>query len=256
MKMGHQIQIELYKIILETLKTQYSDDGLSDSMKVYFISKLQSLDQESLTEKVIEIVTELCKRGGVNSNPSDHIIQGAKFLWSLAVRDKECSAALAIQARKKFQEQVQYWADSSKEEYIALCIDNISSRKMSLQSLKMGFKLMEKLTQRIYNKDQNYREDFVRELVQSQDLVQIIIEDLKDYISFANELVRTKTVTEQQLKVMEHQGKHLFTHSKNIKSRLKRMARILQFAKVPLTITQIEEVWDVLVSKSVLKDQD
>lgn len=69
MKMGHQIQLEIYKIILDTLKSSYS--SMKNEIKLYFIHKMSQLEPEDVNDKVIEIVTELCKKGNASVREPD-----------------------------------------------------------------------------------------------------------------------------------------------------------------------------------------
>jgi hypothetical protein len=79
------------------------------------------------------------------------------------------------------------------------------------------------LTVKIYQTEKYYRQDFARDLIETQDIIQIIIDDLKDYVDYLNSLIASKKATVEQLKDMEHSDPHMFSHSKNIKTRIKRI---------------------------------
>ena len=62
-KQGQQIKLEIYKIILDVLRSAYS--SMTDETKEHFIDKMAAMPPGQVIEKDIEIVTELGKRGGV-----------------------------------------------------------------------------------------------------------------------------------------------------------------------------------------------
>ena len=63
MKQGEQIKLEVYKIILEVLRSAYTT--MTDRTKEHFIDKMASMSPSQVIERDIEIVTELGKKGGI-----------------------------------------------------------------------------------------------------------------------------------------------------------------------------------------------
>jgi type I site-specific restriction endonuclease len=83
-KQGHQIKLEIYKIVLEVLRAAYS--CMTDATKEHFIDKIASLAPSELLEKDIELVAELGKKGGVAfRQPEAFVEKSAQLLWSVAV---------------------------------------------------------------------------------------------------------------------------------------------------------------------------
>ena len=124
---------------------------MTESTKDYFIDKLAQVDPKQVIEKDIEIITELGKKIGVAfRQPEPYVTKAAEILWQVATLQKQYPKGLAVVARKKFCEQVQSWDDSFKEQYVALCLDNISNNKHSLQNLKIAVKLIQKMNYSSY----------------------------------------------------------------------------------------------------------
>jgi hypothetical protein len=48
----------------------------------------------------------------------------------------------------------------------------------------------------------------------------------------------------------------MFTHYKNLNARLKRLKIILHISKEKLSSTQMEQIWDLIVMKSELREHD
>jgi len=84
----------------------------------------------------------------------------------------------------------------------------------------------------------------------------MIIEDLENYIKFSNSLVKKGVLTKDNLKTLDLEEKHMFTHFKNLDSRLKRLKILLSIAKEKLSTKQMEQIWDVMVTKSELREHD
>jgi hypothetical protein len=120
---------------------------MTDSTKEHFVELIAKMPPNQLIEKDIELAVELGKKSNVAfRKPEPFVEKVAQFLWSVAILEKPYPVALIKSARKKFCEQVSGWDDSLKESFIAQCIDNISSNRLPLQSLKIAMKLIEKLT--------------------------------------------------------------------------------------------------------------
>ena len=79
------------------------------------------------------------------------------------------------------------------------------------------------------------RQDFAQDLVETQDFVGMIIDDLDQYVDFANILVKKGDLTLENHRTLELGDNHMFPHSKNLQSRLKRLTRLLSYSKTRLT---------------------
>lgn len=124
---------------------------MTDETKEHFIDKMAAMPPAQVIEKDIEVVAELGKKAGVAFRPPEgYVRKAAQLLWSIAVLEKPYSISVTEMARKKFCEQVQSWDDSSKETYVAQCLDNISNKTFPLQNLKIAMKLIEKMSQSSY----------------------------------------------------------------------------------------------------------
>jgi hypothetical protein len=256
-KLGHiHIKLEIYKIILDVLKVSYIT--MSDETKEYFIDKLKTVNPSDLIEKDIELITELGKKGGYQFRkpPDGFVKKSADFLWSIAVLDKEYPRIIAPAARKKFCEAVQNWEDPIKEIYVSQAIDNITSEKLPLQNLKIAKKLIEKMNTSQYPAGKRTRKDFLCDLIEHQDFITILIDDMENYITFANSVVEKGDLNPDTVKTYEHEGAHLFTHFKNVRSRLKILRNMLVYANAQMTAPQMERVYDIFVQKSALKVHD
>jgi len=117
-------------------------------------------------------------------------------------------------------------------------------------------KLIEKMSQSSYPAGKRTRQDFARDLVETQDFVGMIIEDLDAYIDFANTMVNKGELTAENLKTLELGNNHHFPHVKNLGSRLKRLGALLLYSKTRLTSEQISSLWDILITKSELREHD
>lgn len=257
LKQGQQIKLEVYKIILEVLRAAYS--CMTDATKGHFINKMVSMPPEQVIAKDIEIVMELGKKGGVAYRPPEgYIVTAAGLLWSIAVLERPYPRSVTEVARRKFCEQIQAWDDSFKETYVARCLDNISHQKYPLQNLKIAMKLIEKMNTGSYQAPigRRNRQEFAQDLVETQDFAGLIISDLEAYIEYANTLVQRGELTVDNHKTLELGGYHMFTHFKNLKSRLKRLRALLVYSKKRLTSEQIQQIWDILVTKSELREND
>jgi hypothetical protein len=84
----------------------------------------------------------------------------------------------------------------------------------------------------------------------------MIIDDLDSYVQVSNSFVRRGVLTKENVKTLELDGNHLFTHFKNLTSRLKRLKIILHIAKEKLSSKQMEQIWDAMVTKSELREHD
>jgi hypothetical protein len=73
------------------------------------------------------------------------------------------------------------WDDSLKEEYVALCVQNIEKNRYSLQNLKITTKLISKMSFSSYNGTKT-KGDFAKELIETKDFIWVIINDLDSYI--------------------------------------------------------------------------
>ena len=95
--------------------------------------------------------------------------------------------------------------------------------------------LIDKMSQGSYTSGKKTREDFSKEIVEQADFANLIINDLDRYIQFANTLVKKGELTADNYKTFENMGEsYLFTHFKNLKSRLKRLKTILIYSKIRL----------------------
>jgi hypothetical protein len=63
-------------------------------------------------------------------------------------------------------------------------------------------------------------------------------------------------LTKENVKTLELEDNHFFTHFKNLASRLKRIRTLLHIAKLRLSSEQMERIWDILVKKSELREHD
>lgn len=59
-------------------------------------------------------------------------MKAAEMLWSVATLEKDSPKSIALVARKKFCDQVSSWDDGLKEQYVALCLDNIAHERYAL----------------------------------------------------------------------------------------------------------------------------
>ena len=59
-------------------------------------------------------------------------MKAAEMLWSVATLEKDSPKSIALVARKKFCDQVSSWDDGLKEQYVALCLDNIAYERYAL----------------------------------------------------------------------------------------------------------------------------
>ena len=84
----------------------------------------------------------------------------------------------------------------------------------------------------------------------------MIIQDLGDYIEYANAMVRKGELTMDNLKTLQLGDNHHFPHSKNLESRLKRLRALLVYSKTRLSSSDISTVWDILIMKSELREND
>jgi hypothetical protein len=116
--------------------------------------------------------------------------------------------------------------------------------------------LIDKMSQGSYSAGKKSREDFSREIIEESDFANLIINDLDRYISYANNLAKRGELTAENHKTLELGDQYLFTHFKNLKSRLKRLKTILLYSKLRLTSPQIEKIWDILITKSELREID
>jgi len=63
----------------------------------------------------------------------------------------------------------------------------------------------------------------------------MIIDDLDQYVDFANILVKKGDLTLENHRTLELGDNHMFPHFKNLQSRLKRIKRLLSYSKRRLT---------------------
>ena len=78
---------------------------MTDGTKEHFIDKMASMSPTDVVEKDIEIVTELGKKGGIAfRSPEGYVTKAARFLWSIAVLERNYPRKIAEMARKKFCE--------------------------------------------------------------------------------------------------------------------------------------------------------
>jgi hypothetical protein len=159
----------------------------------------------------------------------------ADYLWSIAVLEKDFPRNIAVVARKKFCDQVSYWDDSLKESYVNSAIENIKAHNLPLQSVKIACKLIEKMHTSSYPQGQRTRKDFTQDLIDNQDFIDILIADLNYYVDFANVVIDKGELTLDTVKTYEHEGKQMFPHYKNIRSRLKIIRKVLIFADRKMT---------------------
>jgi hypothetical protein len=254
-KQGQQIKLEVYKVILDVFKS-YSSSNMADETKEYFIDKLKEVPPAQVIEKDIQIVTELGRKIGVSyRQPEAFVVKSAEFLWSVAILEKDYPKAIALKARKKFCDQVSSWEDSLKEDYVALCVQNIENDSHSLQNLKITTKLISKMSFSSYN-GKKTKNDFAKELIETKDFIWIIIKDLDRYTEYSNSLFKRGALTKENVKTFELEDNHFFTHYKNLNSRLKRIKALLHTAKMKLTSEQMESIWDIMVKKSELREHD
>jgi hypothetical protein len=58
---------------------------------------------------------------------------------------------------------------------------------------------------------------------------------MEAYITFANTVVEKGDLNLETVKTYEHEGTHLFSHFKNVRSRLKILRNILVYANAQMT---------------------
>jgi hypothetical protein len=75
-------------------------------------------------------------------------------------------------------------------------------------------------------------------------------------MDFANTMVKKGELTSDNIKTLELGNNHHFPHFKNLGSRLKRLKALLLYSKSKLTSDQIFSIWDILVTKSELREHD
>lgn len=114
-------------------------------------------------------------------------------------------------------------------------IDNITSEKLPLQNLKIAKKLIEKMNTNNYPAGKRTRKDFLSDLIEHQDFITILIDDMENYITFANIVVEKGDLNLDTVKTYEHEGSHLFSHLKNVRSRLKILRHMLVYANAQMT---------------------
>lgn len=100
------------------------------------------------------------------------------------------------------------------------------------------------------------RTDFSKDLIETQDFVGMIIDDLGRYVDYSNRLVEGGMLTKENVRTFELDGNHLFSHFKNLNSRLKRLKTLLHIAQEKLSSQQMEQIWDIMVVKSELREHD
>lgn len=93
-------------------------------------------------------------------------------------------------------------------------------------------KLIERMNQTNYGATQKRtRQEFAQDLLTSQEFDALIIRDLDAYITYANTRVQKGDLTADNRGTLELSDDHPFSHIRNIKSRLKRLRSLLNFAK-------------------------
>lgn len=100
------------------------------------------------------------------------------------------------------------------------------------------------------------RQQYTQELVEERDFIGLIIKDLDRYIEFSNQCFKNGELTVKNQKTHDLGSNHPFPHEKNIRSRLNRIQLILAWSKTQLTEEQIEKIWDILVTKSAMREHD
>lgn len=118
-------------------------------------------------------------------------------------------------------------------------------------------KLVERMSPSVHTSpNRRTRQEFAQDLITTQQIDDLIISDLGNYIEFANTLVKKDDLTVETHKQLDMSDNHPFTHFKNLKSRLKRLRALLLWAKKPLNPGQIERIWEFLAEKSELREND
>jgi hypothetical protein len=86
----------------------------------------------------------------------------------------------------------------------------------------------------------------------------MVITDLDNYIEFSNSLVLKGVLDLETLKTLDlsENDNQMFTHFKNLKKRIKRLKTVCHIAKEKITPEQIEKIWDIMVTKSLLREND
>ena len=69
-------------------------------------------------------------------------------------------------------------------------------------------------------------------------------------------MVRKGELTMDNLKTLELGDNHHFPHCKNLESRLKRLRALLVYSKTRLSSSNIAAIWDILIVKSELRQND
>ena len=69
-------------------------------------------------------------------------------------------------------------------------------------------------------------------MLKTQDLIDLLIEDLQKYSQIANDCYNKGLLTLENSNSLQVSENHCFTHTKNIKSRLNRIYNLLDFAKM------------------------
>ena len=93
-------------------------------------------------------------------------------------------------------------------------------------------------------------------MLKTQELIDILIDDLQKYSALANESAKKGLLTKENADSYEISENHCFSHEKNIKSRLNRIFNFLDFARMQVSTDQIHKLWDILVVTSELRKID
>ena len=123
--------------------------------------------------------------------------------------------------------------------------------------MKIAVKLIQKMNYSSYQ-GKRTRADFSKDLLETQDFVNMVITDLDQYIEFSNSLVQKGVLDLETLKTLDlsEYDNQLYTHFKNLKTRIKRLKTVVHIAKEKITSEQIEKIWDIMVTKSLLREND
>ena len=232
-KQGQQHKLEVYQVILEVC--QHYNSNLSESVKIQFINKIEKIDPLNIIEKDIILLHELGKRYSITYRaPEVNQVRATAIMWDIATRVKPYPLEVIKQARKFFSDLASNWEDSLKEIYIAKAVDNISDGKLPLQNLKILSKLLESFmdTSVYVNSQRKGKQEFTEDLLKTQDLIDLLIEDLQKYSQIANDSYNKGLLTLENSNSLQVSENHCFTHTKNIKSRLNRIYNLLDFAKM------------------------
>lgn len=218
-------KVEVYKILSE------SANYLEDWIIVKFVEKLDKIPSNLYQARDIDLVYSFARNMYKGTDAKESAIF---FLYQIAVNLKEgVPVALLKPARKNLTELLKNQSHELKEDYICRCIDRISDDKItSIQSIKILINLIKSMPKYSYTKsDKNLQQkEFMKELVQHQNLIMSLINDLKNYklrvVAYLTDLkaecAKNKVAFNPEAELADAElFEEGYTHAQNIQARLK-----------------------------------